>query len=43
MEGLRGTDTITGRHLDDRATLKDAFRTPSGALEVRRADTHNLR
>ena len=39
---LRDTDTITGRHLDDRATLKESFRTPSSALEVRRADTHNL-
>ena len=43
VEGLRGTDTITGRHLDDRASLKPAVRTPSGALEVRGADTHNLR
>jgi excinuclease UvrABC ATPase subunit len=42
VEGLRGSDTITGRHLDDRAQLKDSFRAPSGALEVRGADTHNL-
>jgi excinuclease UvrABC ATPase subunit len=42
VEGLRGSDTITGRHLDDRARLKDSVRTPSGALEVRGADTHNL-
>src|SRR5205085_7719076 len=34
--------TITGRHLDDRAALKEAVRTPKGALEVRGADTHNL-
>ncbi len=33
---------ITGRHLDDRAALKETVRTPSGALEVRGADTHNL-
>jgi excinuclease UvrABC ATPase subunit len=39
---LRASDTITGRHLDDRARLKDAVRTPSGALEVRGAGTHNL-
>ncbi len=40
--GLRESDTITGRHLDDRAALKDEVRTPSGVLEVRGADTHNL-
>jgi excinuclease UvrABC ATPase subunit len=43
VEGLRGSDTITGRHLDDRATLKEALRTPDGTLEVRGASTHNLR
>jgi len=43
VEGLRGSDTITGRHLDDRAALKDEVRTPDGRLEVRGADTHNLR
>ena len=42
VEGLRGSDTITGRHLDDRATLKDSVRSSSGALEVRGASTHNL-
>lgn len=41
--GLRGSDTITGRHLDDRARLKDSVRTPSGTLEVRGASTHNLK
>ena len=43
VEGLRGSDTITGRHLDDRAALKETVRAPSGVLEVRGADTHNLR
>ncbi|HEY0816060.1 MAG TPA: excinuclease ABC subunit UvrA [Pseudonocardia sp.] len=43
VEGLRASGTITGRHLDDRASVKPAVRTPSGALEVRGADTHNLR
>jgi excinuclease ABC A subunit len=43
VEGLRAGGTITGRHLDDRATLKPSVRTPSGALEVRGASTHNLR
>ena len=42
VEGLRASDTLTGRHLDDRAALKASVRTPSGALEVRGADTHNL-
>ncbi|WP_248581780.1 excinuclease ABC subunit UvrA [Nocardioides sp. InS609-2] len=42
VEGLRGSDTITGRHLDDRATVKDSVRTSSGKLEVRDASTHNL-
>jgi excinuclease UvrABC ATPase subunit len=43
VEGLRASDTITGRHLDDRAALKETVREPTGALEVRGADTHNLR
>jgi len=42
VEGLRATDTVTGRHLDDRATLKEAVRSSAGALEVRGASTHNL-
>lgn len=42
VEGLRASDTITGRHLDDRATIKDAVRSSSGVLEVRGASTHNL-
>ncbi len=42
VEGLRASGTITGRHLDDRASLKPSSRTPSGALEVRGAGTHNL-
>ncbi|UUV31683.1 excinuclease ABC subunit UvrA [Amycolatopsis roodepoortensis] len=43
VEGLRASDTITGRHLDDRASLKDSVRTPTGKLEIRGADRHNLR
>jgi excinuclease ABC A subunit len=42
VEGLRACDTITGRHLDDRASLKPSVRTPSGELEVRGASTNNL-
>ncbi|MFW3386690.1 UNVERIFIED_CONTAM: excinuclease ABC subunit UvrA [Kocuria sp. CPCC 205274] len=43
VAGLRAGDTLTGRHLDDRAALKTSVRTPTGVLEVRGADTHNLR
>jgi excinuclease UvrABC ATPase subunit len=43
VAGLRKSGTLTGRHLDDRAVLKPSVRPPSGALEVRGADTHNLR
>ena len=42
VEGLRASDTLTGHHLDDRASLKASVRTPSGALEIRKADQHNL-
>jgi excinuclease UvrABC ATPase subunit len=42
VDGLRAAGTITGRHLDDRASLKPSVRTRSGALEVRGASTHNL-
>ncbi|MBC7631735.1 excinuclease ABC subunit UvrA [Aeromicrobium sp.] len=43
VDGLRGSDTITGRHLDDRATLKADLRTSTEVMQVRKADTHNLR
>ena len=43
LEGLRASDTITGRHIDDRAALKEAARTPTGTMEIRGAATHNLR
>ncbi|TDU91285.1 excinuclease ABC A subunit [Kribbella voronezhensis] len=42
LDDLRKSDTITGRHLDDRAALKEKVRTPAGVLEVRGANTHNL-
>ncbi len=42
VDGLRKSDTTTGRHLDDRASIKKAVREPSGALQVRGATTHNL-
>ena len=40
---LRSSGTLTGRHLDDRASLKTSVRAPSGAIEVRGASAHNLR
>jgi excinuclease UvrABC ATPase subunit len=42
IEGLRESDTITGHHLEDRASLKDSVREAGGRLEVRGADTNNL-
>lgn len=42
VEGLRASGTLTGRHLDDKASLKDTVRAPSSSLEVRGADEHNL-
>src|SRR6478672_10923653 len=42
VEGLKESDTLTGRHLDQRAMLKDAVRTPTGTIEIRDADAHNL-
>ncbi|MGV8883030.1 MAG: ATP-binding cassette domain-containing protein [Rhodoglobus sp.] len=43
VEGLRASDTLTGRHLDDRASLKTSTRQATGALEIRGASTHNLK
>jgi excinuclease UvrABC ATPase subunit len=43
VEGLRASGTLTGRHLEDRAALKETLRTPTGKLEIRGATAHNLR
>ncbi|ROQ77987.1 excinuclease ABC subunit UvrA [Streptomyces sp. NBC_01260] len=43
VEGLRAAGTVTGHHFDDRATLKDTLRKPTGALEIRGAKANNLR
>ncbi len=43
VEGLRASGTTTGRHLDDRAALKQAVRQPTGRLSIRGATEHNLR
>jgi excinuclease UvrABC ATPase subunit len=42
VEGLRASDTLTGRHLGYRAALKPKIRTPVGTLEIRNATAHNL-
>jgi excinuclease UvrABC ATPase subunit len=42
VDGLRKSDTITGRHLDDRAKIKESVRSSSRVLQVRGASTHNL-
>ena len=43
VEGLRASGTLTGYRLDDRTTLKETVRTPTGTLEIRGAAAHNLR
>lgn len=43
IAGLRASGTLTGKHLDDRMSLKDSFRTPTAALEVRGANENNLK
>ncbi|WP_443045607.1 ATP-binding cassette domain-containing protein [Streptomyces sp. NBC_00259] len=42
VEGLRAGGTVTGRHLDDRAAVKETVRKPTGALEIRGATANNL-
>ncbi|WP_433859587.1 ATP-binding cassette domain-containing protein [Streptomyces kronopolitis] len=42
VEGLRAGGTVTGRHFDDRARLKETARKHTGTLEIRGATTHNL-
>ncbi|WP_417553913.1 ATP-binding cassette domain-containing protein [Microbacterium sp.] len=43
VDGLRASGTLTGRHLDDRASLKPAVRVRTGAIEVRGASANNLK
>ena len=43
VQGLQGSGTVTGRHFNDRAALKQSVREPDGRLQVRKASTHNLR
>ncbi|MCU1419306.1 MAG: daunorubicin resistance protein DrrC [Mycetocola sp.] len=42
LDGLRASDTLTGRHLHDRVSLKQTVRTSKGALQIRGATKHNL-
>jgi len=42
VEGLRGSDTLTGRHLADRTGLKRTVRKARGTMPIRGARTHNL-
>jgi excinuclease UvrABC ATPase subunit len=43
IEKLKRSGTVTGRHLDDRSALKETLRKPTGTLEIRGANAHNLR
>ncbi|MDJ0363429.1 excinuclease ABC subunit UvrA [Rhodococcus sp. H29-C3] len=43
VEGLRASRTITGRHFDDRAALKDSVRAFTEVVEIRGATSHNLK
>ncbi|MDN4474605.1 excinuclease ABC subunit UvrA [Demequina sp. SYSU T00192] len=42
VEGLRSSDTLTGRHLGYRASLKESVRAGDGAMEIRGASANNL-
>ncbi|HET6300042.1 excinuclease ABC subunit UvrA [Microbacterium sp.] len=42
VDGLRASGTLTGRHLDDRASLKPEVRTAKGSIEIRGANDNNL-
>lgn len=43
VDALRASETLTGRHLDDRARIKPSQRPATGVIEVRGASRHNLR
>ena len=43
LDGLRASDTLTGRYLDQRIGLRDQVRSATGALQIRGASTHNLK
>ncbi|MFE7133183.1 ATP-binding cassette domain-containing protein [Streptomyces sp. NPDC057638] len=43
VAGLRASGTLTGRHLEHRATLRETVRAPRGHLTIKGADRHNLK
>ncbi|MEU9159939.1 excinuclease ABC subunit UvrA [Streptomyces sp. NPDC048424] len=43
LAGLRTSGTLTGRHLEHRARLRESVRVPTGQLSVKGADLHNLK
>ncbi|MEL0626962.1 excinuclease ABC subunit UvrA [Salinibacterium amurskyense] len=43
FDELRQSDTVTGHHIDDRVSVKDEVRSPTGVMEIRGANTHNLK
>jgi len=43
VESLTASDTLTGRHLSDRASLKPSVRKAAGVMKVRGARAHNLK
>ncbi|MFG2999943.1 ATP-binding cassette domain-containing protein [Streptomyces sp. NPDC048340] len=43
VAGLRTSGTLTGRHLEHRARLRESVRTPRGHLSIKDADLHNLK
>ena len=42
VDELRRSDTLTGKHLDDRSGVKSSFRTSTESLEIRKANQNNL-
>jgi excinuclease UvrABC ATPase subunit len=43
VDDLRTAKTLTGKHLEDRASLKPKVREATGALKIRKAARHNLK
>ena len=42
IEGLRRSDTLTGRHLERHQSVKEGSRPPTGQLRIEHANKHNL-
>jgi excinuclease UvrABC ATPase subunit len=43
VDGLRASDSLTGRHFDHRVGLRESVRTPTGQLSIKGASLHNLK